>query len=109
MLVWTTDTMARRTAYASTTGRSPFTQELREKVGDFRPGFQPFVNSGGEYHEYHLVAPEKVGPLPEVEVLGIHHALTGRREGVNSQPPTPNSQRALDVRSSEAGSLGVGS
>jgi hypothetical protein len=74
MLVWTTDTLERRKAYASTTGRSPFTQELREKVGDFRPGFQPFVNSGGEYHEYHLVAPGTVGTLPQVEVLGMHFA-----------------------------------
>lgn len=74
MLVWTTDTLARRKAYASTTGGSPFTQELRAKVGDFRPGFGPFVNSGGQYHEYRLVRPDAVGPLPAVEVLGIHHA-----------------------------------
>jgi hypothetical protein len=74
MLVWTTDRLDRRKAYASTTGRSPFTQELRDKVGDFRPGFQPFVNSGGEYHEYHLVHPETAGPLPQVEILGIHYA-----------------------------------
>jgi hypothetical protein len=74
MLVWTTDTLARRKGYASTTGRSPFTQEVRDKVGDFRPGFQPFVNSGGEYHEYHLIAPDTAGTLPQVEVLGIHYA-----------------------------------
>lgn len=36
--------------------------------------FQPFVNSGGEYHEYHLVSPGAVGPLPQVEILGIHYA-----------------------------------
>lgn len=73
MLAWTTDTRDRRKGYASTSGGSPFTQELRAKVGDFRPGFQPFVNSGGQYHEYHLVAPEKVGTLPAVEILGIHY------------------------------------
>lgn len=73
MLVWTTDTIARRQGYASTTGRSPFTQDVRDKVGDFRPGFQPFVKSGGEYHEYHLVAPDRAGPLPGIEILGIHY------------------------------------
>lgn len=74
MLVWTVDTLARWTAHAAAPGRSPFTPELRAKAGDFRAGFAPFVNSGGQYHEYHLVAPETAGPLPDVEVLGIHYA-----------------------------------
>lgn len=73
MLVWTTDTQARRQGYSAASGGSPFTQELRARVGDFRPGFQPFVNSGGEYHEYHLVSPAAVGPLPQVEILGVHY------------------------------------
>lgn len=73
MLAWTTDTLNRRKGYASATGGSPFTPELRAKVGDFRPGFQPFVSGGGQYHEYHLIAPEKAGALPEVEILGIHY------------------------------------
>jgi hypothetical protein len=73
MLAWTTDTLNRRKGYASASGGSPFTQELRTKVGDFRPGFQPFVNTGGQYHEYHLISPDKVGALPEVEILGIHY------------------------------------
>ncbi len=46
---------------------------LRTKVGDFRPELQPFVSGGGQYHEYHLVSPEKAGQLPEVEILGIHY------------------------------------
>jgi hypothetical protein len=73
MLAWTTDTRERRKAYTSVSGGSPFTPELRTKVGDFRQGFQPFVNSGGQYHEYHLVSPEKAGTLPDVEILGIHY------------------------------------
>jgi len=73
MLVWTTDTLSRRKAYASTTGGSPFTQELRAKVGDVRAGFRPFVNSGGQYHEYHLVGSGAVGTLPDVEILGMHY------------------------------------
>ena len=73
MLAWTTDTLSRRKGYASLTEGSPFTPELRAKVGDFRPGFQRFVNSGGQYHEYHLMSPEKVGALPDVEILGIHY------------------------------------
>jgi hypothetical protein len=73
MLAWTTDTRERRNAYAAVSGGSPFTPELRTKVGDFRPGFQPFINSGGQYHEYHLVSPEKAGTLPDVEILGIHY------------------------------------
>jgi len=73
MLAWTTDTRERRKAYAAVSGGSPFTPELRTKVGDFRPGFQPFINSGGQYHEYHLVSPEKAGTLPDVEILGIHY------------------------------------
>lgn len=73
MLAWTTDTRERRKAYAAVSGGSPFTPELRTKVGDFRPGFQPFISSGGQYHEYHLVSPEKAGALPDVEILGIHY------------------------------------
>jgi len=73
MLAWTTDTRERRKGYASASGGSPFTPELRARVGDFRPGFQPFINSGGQYHEYHLVSPEKAGTLPDVEILGFHY------------------------------------
>jgi hypothetical protein len=73
MLAWTTDTLERRKGYAAASGGSPFTPELRAKVGNFRPGFQPFINSGGQYHEYHLVSPEKAGTLPDVEILGIHY------------------------------------
>ena len=52
---------------------SPFTADLLEKAGVVGPGLARFINSGGEYIEYRLVAPEKVGVLPEVDVLGIHY------------------------------------
>jgi hypothetical protein len=48
-LVWTVDTLKRRREY---------------------PALGEAVKSNVEYH---LVAPETVGPLPEVEVLGIHY------------------------------------
>jgi hypothetical protein len=73
MLAWTTDTRERWKGYASASGGSPFTAKLGTKVGDFQTGVEPFVNSGGLYHEYHLVSPEKAGTLAEVEVLGIHY------------------------------------
>jgi hypothetical protein len=38
-----------------------------------RPDLAPFVASGGRDIEYRLVAPEKAGVMPIVEVLGIHY------------------------------------
>jgi hypothetical protein len=73
MLAWTTDTQNRWKAYASASGASPFARALHAKVGDFHAGFQPFVNGGGQYHEYHLIGPDKTGTLPDVEILGIHY------------------------------------
>ena len=72
MLVWTTDTLARRKGYAAA-GDFPFSPALVAKAGDFRQGLSTFV-SGGQYVEYHLVAPDKTGaPLPEIDLLGNHY------------------------------------
>jgi hypothetical protein len=72
MLVWTTDTLARRKAY-SAAGDFPFSAALIAKTGDFRKGLATYV-SGGKYVEYQLVAPDKAGaPLPEIDLLGNHH------------------------------------
>ena len=38
-----------------------------------RPELTPFVTTAGRDIEYRLVAPEKAGALPDVEVLGIHY------------------------------------
>lgn len=56
LLVWSMDT-ASRSGYA----------------GEFQPALAPFINSAGQILEYHLVAPEKAGRLPDVEVLGFHY------------------------------------
>ena len=37
-----------------------------------RPGLDRFV-AGGRYQEYQLLAPDTVGNLPEVDVLGLHY------------------------------------
>jgi hypothetical protein len=71
VLAWTTDTRTRHKTYGSTDGDSPFAPELRAKMEDLRPGAATFVSRMG-YLEYHLLSPEKVGPLPEIDVLGIH-------------------------------------
>jgi hypothetical protein len=73
LLVWTTDTLARRKGYASASGGSPFTPGLTGKVGEAGNSFAPFVSGDGRYSEYHLLSPEKVGALPVVEILGIHY------------------------------------
>ncbi|HKS38216.1 MAG TPA: hypothetical protein VJW76_13550 [Verrucomicrobiae bacterium] len=74
VLVYTTDTLERRKAYASATSEvSPFTAALLAKVGNVQSGLAPFVNSDGQYIEYHLVGPEKVAAMPEVDVLGVHY------------------------------------
>jgi hypothetical protein len=74
MMVWTTDTLTRHKGYASEGGEFPFRQALTTRVGDFRTALAPFVNGPGKYVEYHLVAPEKVPTMPEVDVLGLHYA-----------------------------------
>ena len=38
-----------------------------------RPELTPFVTPAGRDIEYRLVAPEKAGALPDVEILGIHY------------------------------------
>jgi hypothetical protein len=42
-------------------------------TGEFQPDLTPFVGRAGHLFEYQLVAPEKAGALPEVDVLGIHY------------------------------------
>ena len=74
LLAWTTDTRARHRDYASATGDFPFACSLMARALDFRPGLARFVQGRGRYVEYHLVGPETVGALPEVEVLGLHYA-----------------------------------
>ena len=74
LLAYTTDTLARHKSYASATAEGyPFNATLLAKSGDAGTGLTPFVSSHGKYFEFHLVAPEKVGAMPEVEVLGIHY------------------------------------
>lgn len=41
--------------------------------GEFQPDLAAFVSRAGHVLEYHLVAPEKAGVLPDVEILGIHY------------------------------------
>lgn len=72
VLAYTTDTLARHKGYASaTTEDDPFNAGLLARAVNAGPGLTPFVNSRGNYLEYHLVG--KVAELPEVEVLGIHY------------------------------------
>lgn len=70
-LVWTTDTLARRSETAGTPA-FPFNTATTTRAGDFRPGLARFVASG-RYLEYQLVAPDTAGTLPEVDVLGLHY------------------------------------
>jgi hypothetical protein len=75
MIVWTTDTIERHKAYVSPSGALPFAEALVAKAGDFRAVMAPYVSGPGRYVQYELVAPEAAGaPLPEVDVLGLHHA-----------------------------------
>jgi hypothetical protein len=69
--VWTTDTLARRKGTTGT-GEFPFNAAVTAKAGDFRPGLAAFTTNG-RYIEYQLVAPNTVGTLPEVDVLGLHY------------------------------------
>jgi hypothetical protein len=72
LLAYTTDTLARHKTYASATDQGfPFNTDLLAKAGNAGPGLTSFVNSDGNYIEYHLVG--KVAALPETEVLGIHY------------------------------------
>lgn len=90
VLVYTTDTSERRKGYASVTSVvSPFTADLLAKIGNVQSGLAPFVNSDGQYIEYHLVAPEKVAALPEVDVLGVHYLKVrpDRREAFDQFVP----------------------
>lgn len=73
LLTWTTDTEERHKGYASSSGSSPFNQALRARMEPLRPGSAPFINTDGTYSEYHLLSPDKVGALPDVEILGIHY------------------------------------
>ena len=50
-----------------------FEKSLRAPAGDFSPALGRFVSGGGQSVEYHLVAPETVDALPDVDVLGIHY------------------------------------
>jgi hypothetical protein len=42
-------------------------------TGAFRPDLAAFVNGPGQQVEYRLVSPSTAGPLPDVEILGIHY------------------------------------
>ncbi|HXW08784.1 MAG TPA: hypothetical protein VD833_26370 [Vicinamibacterales bacterium] len=73
-LVWTIETVARREAGGHPDSRAPFGWDLLERARKAGPArFMDAIAGTGAGAEYHLIEPESVGPLPQVEVLGIHY------------------------------------
>lgn len=52
---------------------SAFARSARARVGDVTADMGRFATGRGQTVEYHLVAPEKAGALPDVDILGIHY------------------------------------
>ena len=71
LIVWTMPAAGRAQSRAMKSG-SPASPDLQATRAGDRSRLEPFSTSGSDA-EYHLIGHDRVGQLPEVEILGIHY------------------------------------